>query len=67
MPIEFHTNFGATLHQLAAVHTPDGFVTAIVASVIGAGVTFAALLLAIGAASHLGRGTQAMVTRFILL
>jgi len=51
---------------LAAVHTPDGFpVTAIVASVIGAAVTFAALLLAIGAASHLGRSTQAMVTRFM--
>jgi multiple antibiotic resistance protein len=51
---------------LAAVHTPDGFpVTAIVASVIGAGVTFAALLLAIGAGSHLRRGTQAMVTRFM--
>src|SRR5215813_9396098 len=51
---------------LAAVHTPDGFpVTAIVASVIGAAVTFAALLLAIGAGSHLGRSTQAMVTRFM--
>jgi multiple antibiotic resistance protein len=34
---------------LAAVHTPDGFpVTAIAAAVIGAGVTFVALLLAIG-------------------
>jgi multiple antibiotic resistance protein len=51
---------------LAAVHTPDGFpVTAIVASVIGAAVTFAALLLAIGAASHIGHSTQAMVTRFM--
>ena len=51
---------------LAAVHTPDGFpVTAIVGSVIGAAVTFAALLLAIGAASQLGRSTQAVVTRFM--
>jgi multiple antibiotic resistance protein len=51
---------------LAAVHTPYGFpVTAIAAAVIGAGVTFAALLLAIGLGSHLGRGTQAMVTRFM--
>jgi multiple antibiotic resistance protein len=51
---------------LAAVHTPDRFpVTAIVASVIGAGVTFVALLLAIGLGSHLGRSTQAVVTRFM--
>jgi multiple antibiotic resistance protein len=51
---------------LAAVHTPDGFpVTAIIASVIGAAVTFAALLLAIGASSYLGRGPQAIVTRFM--
>ena len=51
---------------LAAVHTPDGLpVTAIVAAVIGAGVTFATLLLAIGAESRLGRGTQAMITRFM--
>jgi multiple antibiotic resistance protein len=51
---------------LAAVHTPDGFpVTAIVAAVIGAGVTFTALLLAITLGSHLGRSTQAMVTRFM--
>jgi MarC family membrane protein len=51
---------------LAAVHTPDGLpVTAIAAAVIGAGVTLAALLLAIQAGSRLGRSTQAMVTRFM--
>ena len=34
---------------LAAVHTPDGLpVTAIIAAIVGAGVTFAALLFAIG-------------------
>jgi len=51
---------------LAAVHTPDGLpVTAIVAAVIGEAVTFAVLLLAIGAESRLGRNSQAMVTRFM--
>ncbi len=51
---------------MAAVHTPDGFpVTAIVAAVIGAAVTFAALLVAIQVGSRLGRGTQAIVTRFM--
>jgi multiple antibiotic resistance protein len=51
---------------LAAVHTPDGFpVTAITAALIGAPVTFAALLLAIGLGSRLGKSTQAMVTRFM--
>jgi multiple antibiotic resistance protein len=51
---------------LAAVHTPDGLpLTAIVAAVIGAGVTFAILLLAIGVGSHLSRNTQAIVTRFM--
>jgi small neutral amino acid transporter SnatA (MarC family) len=51
---------------LAAVHTPDGLpVTAIVASVIGAAVTFAVLLLAVKLGSHLNRGTQAIVTRFM--
>jgi len=51
---------------LAAVHTPGGFpVTALVAAVIGAGVTLAVLLLAIGVGSRLGHGTQAMVTRFM--
>ncbi|WP_157934297.1 MarC family protein [Microvirga ossetica] len=49
---------------LAAVHTPDGLpVTAIVAAVVGAGVTFAVLLLAVGMGSRLGHGTQAMITR----
>jgi multiple antibiotic resistance protein len=46
---------------LAAVHTPDGFPVTAIAAV----VTFAALLLAIGLGSHLGRSTQAMVTRFM--
>ena len=51
---------------MAAVHTPDGFpVTAIVAPVIGAAVTFAALLVAIQLGSRLGQGTQAIVTRFM--
>jgi multiple antibiotic resistance protein len=51
---------------LAAVHTPDGFpVTSIVASAIGAAITFAALLFAIEVASRLGRKTQAVVTRFM--
>src|SRR5262245_52113790 len=51
---------------LAAVHTPDGLpVTAIAAAAIGAGVTLAALLLAVQAGSRLGRSTQAMVTRFM--
>ena len=39
--------------------------TAIAAALIGAGVTLAALLLAIGLGSRLGRSTQAMVTRFM--
>jgi multiple antibiotic resistance protein len=51
---------------LAAAHTPDGLpVTAIVAAVIGAGVTLAALLLAVQLGSRLGEGTQAIVTRFM--
>lgn len=51
---------------LAAVHTPHGFpATAMTAAVIGAGVTYAVLLLAIGAGSRLGSGAQAMVTRFM--
>jgi multiple antibiotic resistance protein len=51
---------------LAAVHTRDGLpLTAIVAAVIGAGVTLVALLLAVGMGSHVGRGTQAIVTRFM--
>jgi multiple antibiotic resistance protein len=56
----------AAVVTLAAVHTPDGLpVTAIVAAVIGAGVTFVALLLAIRVGSRLDRSTQAMVTRFM--
>ena len=44
----------AAVVTLAAVHTPTGLpMTAIVAAVIGAGVTLATLLLAIGAGSHL--------------
>ena len=51
---------------LAAVHTPDSLpVTAIAAAVVGAGVTLATLLLAVGVGSRLGRSTQAMVTRFM--
>jgi multiple antibiotic resistance protein len=51
---------------LAAVHTPDGFpATAIVAAVVGAGVTLATLLLTIRVGSHLGRNTQAIITRFM--
>jgi multiple antibiotic resistance protein len=51
---------------LAAVHTPRGLpVTAILAAVIGAGVTFAVLLLVVGVGSRIGHNTQAMVTRFM--
>ena len=51
---------------LAAVHTPDGLpMTAIIAAVVGAGVTFAALILAVRLGPRLGRGTQATVTRFM--
>jgi multiple antibiotic resistance protein len=51
---------------LAAVHTPDGFpVTAVVAAVIGAAVTLASLLLAVGLGSRIGRDTQSVVTRFM--
>ena len=51
---------------LAAVHTPDDFpVTAIIAAVAGVVVTLAALLLAIKMGARLGRGTQAIVTRFM--
>jgi len=49
---------------LAAVHSRGGLpLTAMVAAVIGTGVTFAVLLLAVGAEAHLGRGTQSIVTR----
>jgi multiple antibiotic resistance protein len=55
-----------TVVTLAAVHTPDGLpVTAVAAAVIGAAATFVALLLAIQMGSHLGRGAQAIVTRFM--
>jgi multiple antibiotic resistance protein len=51
---------------LAAVHTPDGFpVTAVVAAVIGAAVTLASLLLAVGLGSRIGRDTRSVVTRFM--
>jgi len=51
---------------LAAVHTPDGLpLTAIVAAVIGAGVTLAVLVVAVRMGSHVGRRTQAIVTRFM--
>jgi len=51
---------------LAAVHTPFGFpIEAVLASIVGAAVTFAVLLLAIKAGSHLNRSTQAIVTRFM--
>jgi multiple antibiotic resistance protein len=51
---------------LAAVHTPDGLpVTAIVAAIVGAAATFAALLLTIGIGSRVGSGTQATITRFM--
>jgi len=51
---------------LAAVHTPDRLpATALVAAVIGAAATLAVLLLAVKLGSHLNRGTQAVVTRFM--
>jgi multiple antibiotic resistance protein len=51
---------------LAAVHTPDRLpITAIVASLIGAGVTFAVLLLVVSMGSRLGRRAQGTVTRFM--
>jgi multiple antibiotic resistance protein len=51
---------------LAAVHTVDGLpVTAIAAAVAGAAVTYAVLLLAIRVGAHVGRSTQAIVTRFM--
>jgi multiple antibiotic resistance protein len=51
---------------IAAVHTPDGLpVTAVVAAVVGAGVTLVVMLLAVAAGSHVRRGTQAIITRFM--
>ena len=51
---------------LAAVHTPDSLpMTAIIATVVGAGVTFVTLILAVRLGPRLGHGTQATVTRFM--
>jgi multiple antibiotic resistance protein len=51
---------------LAAVHTPDGLpMTAIIAAVVGAAVTFVALILAVRLGPRVGRGAQATVTRFM--
>ena len=51
---------------MAAVHTPAALpLTALIASVIGAAVTFGALLLASQLGSHVNRNTQAIVTRFM--
>ena len=51
---------------LAAVHTRDGWpLSALVASVVGAGVTLGVLLLASKLGSHINHDTQAIVTRFM--
>ena len=51
---------------MAAVHTPTGLpMSALAASAIGAGVTFAVLLLASQLGSRINRSTQAVVTRFM--
>jgi len=51
---------------MAAVHTPTGLpLSALAASAIGAGVTFAVLLLASQLGSRINRSTQAVVTRFM--
>jgi len=51
---------------MAAVHTPTGLpLSALTASAIGAGVTFAVLLLASQLGSRINRSTQAVVTRFM--
>jgi multiple antibiotic resistance protein len=51
---------------LAAVHTPDGLpATAIIAALVGAAATMLALLLAVQLGSRVGKGTQAIVTRFM--
>lgn len=51
---------------LAAVHTPDGLpVTAIIAALTGAAATLLALVLAVQLGSRVGKGTQAIVTRFM--
>jgi multiple antibiotic resistance protein len=51
---------------LAAVHTPDGLpLSALAASVVGAGVTLGVLLLASQLGSRIGHNTQTIVTRFM--
>ena len=51
---------------MAAVHTPSSLpLTALIASVTGAGITFGALLLASRLESRVNRNTQAVVTRFM--
>ena len=51
---------------MAAVHPPTGVpLSALAASAIGAGVTFAVLLLASQLGSRINRSTQAVVTRFM--
>src|SRR5262249_38162402 len=55
-----------TVVTMAAVHTPHGLpTTATVAAVVGTGVTLVVLLLAVRIGPHFGRGTQAIVTRFM--
>jgi multiple antibiotic resistance protein len=55
-----------TVVTLAAIHTPTDLpVTAIVAAVVGAGVTLVTLLLAIGIGARIGHSRQAIVTRFM--
>jgi multiple antibiotic resistance protein len=56
----------AAVVTLSAAHAADGLPsTALVAAVIGAAVTFAALLAAIRAGARLGHGAQAGITRFM--
>ena len=51
---------------LAAVHTPDRLpVTAILAAIAGAVVTFVALIVAVRIGSRVDKGKQAIVTRFM--
>ena len=51
---------------LAAVHTPDGLpLSALAASVVGAGVTLGVLLLVNQLGSHVSHNAQAIVTRFM--
>jgi len=56
----------ATVVTLTAAHASDGAPsTALVAAVVGAAVTFAALLLAIRTGARLGQEVQAGITRFM--